>query len=307
MRSIMSSDKKLRTIDIDRRKDKIPSLIVSPCEGIEQPHTKLKLDNLKLSTLNLIEDNKSHRKSQTLDDFQFSNRLAFNRSILNINGSRNPSIFEFDNPSPARKNTVQFGENSFLQSNRNSIITKTHRLSFSQQRQSYAKKVRHSVTRKDSVFYIHDEDKIFDDEKFKTSVEWVRSLMKEKKPLKLNNTESNFRYIYKSNHESVKRIKKAQRMKNLDLDRYQKGLVLSIGSFLSKDAIRKLETNLQNVKKMANKVKREETIECLFSEISEQNEVTIRNLKESVDKLNHIREVVKLGGERLPKIKYKKI
>jgi hypothetical protein len=193
---------------------------------------------------------------------------------------------------------VHFGEGSFIQSRRGSFLKANYRPSLS-------RKHRPSVLRKDSIFFILDEDKIFDDERFKTSVEWVKSLQANKKPLKLNNTEINFIDVYNTNNPNFIRIKKAKKMKNLDLDRYQRNLIENIGDCMSKESIRKLETKLNNVKNMANKVKKEETIEYLYTQISEENEVTIGKLKDSIDKLNHIRNIVKIGSERLPLIKHK--
>jgi hypothetical protein len=272
------------------------------CETLYDPN---KLSALNTHFETVVETNKQARKSQTMEDSPPRNKP--NRPILI--DSRNPSFFDMDGMLPHRKNTVQFGEGSFVQSHRNSMIkpngsTGGNRLSLSQQRQSYIKKVRNSmVVRKDSVFYILDEDKIFDDERFKTSVEWVKSLQKEKKPLKLNNTDSNFRYIYKTNHAGLKRITEAKKMKNLDLDRYQRNLINNIGDYLSKESIRKLETKMQCVKVLAGRVKKEEAIESLYTQIAGENEVTLKVLQESVDRLNYIREVVKIGGEKLPIIK----
>jgi hypothetical protein len=274
-----------------RRKKKTPTVVNNETSNFQT----LQID---VNMCTIDPEHHSARKSQTIDANRFN---ALNRSILNVNGSRNPSIFEApDKKSPVRNSTtVQFGKQF---SKRNSIRP-ANKLSGSQ-RVSFIKKVRNSVARKDSVFYIQDEDKIFDDEKFKTSVEWMRST--KHKPLsKFNNTEGEFKYIYKINHEGFLRIKKAQKMKNLDLEKYQKSLVNSIGDYLSKESIRKLEARLNDVKKMANKVQKEEAIDSLFLKINEENEISMKNLQDFMDKLNSIREMVKLGGEKLPLIKYK--
>jgi hypothetical protein len=248
---------------------------------------------------------------QTIDLDNRAKGFAHNllsRSILNIgSASRNLHTPDHspDKSSPARKSTVQFGEGSFIYSHRSSL-GRQNKLSMSHQKLKH----RGSIARRDSVFDIRDEDKIFDDEKFKTSVEWVRKLQNRKKDQQqktLNRTASNFGTIYKSDHEGVRRIKQAQKMKhNLDLDRYQKSLITSVGDYLSKDSIRKLETRLLYVKKLADRVQKEEAIDSLFQRISDENEHSIKNLQEFMDKLNHIRDLVNVKGEKLPLIKYKK-
>jgi hypothetical protein len=311
-----------------RPSDKPPTLIVNHAELIKDLQTRESTNHISTDTNKLYvmpymrfsnntiagngdtinsKGSKSPRKSATMEELAQQARA---RSILNNNITRNPSIIEIESNIQKRKNTVQFEENSFGHSNRASITKSTNffnRLSLSNQHRPNYNKIRMSVNRKDSVFFVQDEDRIFDDEKFKTSVEWLRGLQKEKKPLQLNENLTEFKYIYKTNHEGLKRIKKAQKMKNLDLDRYQKNLINNIGDYLSKESIRALESKLLSVKKMANKVKKEEAIDLLFSQVLEQNELSIKVLKESVDKLNHIRGLVKLGGERLPLIKYKNI
>jgi hypothetical protein len=292
-------------------KQTIPTLVINKAKDLaDNLKSNIIIDPYKLSIMNthfetqgeLNGISREHaRKSHTLED---SSEHTSQRPILI--DSRTQSIFNMDGITPHRKNTVQF-DGSYYQSHRNSTVKPTaSRLSISQQK-SFSKRIRqNSVFRKDSVFMIQDEDKIFDDERFKTSVEWVKSLQKEKSQLKLNKTDQNyFRSIYKTSHEGLKRLTKAKKMKNLDLERYQRNLINKVGDFLSKEAVRKLESKLQYVKNMANQVQKEEAIELLFSQISEQNEVTLKNLQDSVEKLNHISEVIKLGSAKLPVIKMK--
>ncbi len=141
---------------------------------------------------------------------------------------------------------------------------------------------------RDSLFYIPNEDRIFDDEKVKSCIDFIQKIKSDKSKIELKK-DIKIERIYKTNADSLKKLKIAKKKKFLDLENYQRNLIMSASEILSKDSIRTLETRLTKVRKKANEIKHIEHMDPLFEQIKEEDELTLWRLKESYMRIIELR------------------
>jgi hypothetical protein len=137
---------------------------------------------------------------------------------------------------------------------------------------------------RDSLFDIPQEDRIFDDEKLKSCIEFIHKI-KSEKTKKEKIEDKKIQKLYKTSPDILKKIKSAKNMKFLDLEVYQRNLLLSASEVLSKDSVRTLEVRLNIVRKNANQIKNIGRMKPLFEEIKEQDNITLIRLRESYNRI----------------------
>jgi hypothetical protein len=156
---------------------------------------------------------------------------------------------------------------------------------------------------RDSLFEIPNEDKIFEDEKVKSCIEFIHKLKTDK--IKLNvKKEQKTPILYRLSPEKMKKIKIAKKMKDiLDLELYQRNLILTASEVLSKDAVKNLETRFSKVRKKAYEVKRIDNMDKLFRQIKEEDDLTMRRIDNSYNRLLEFKHNKK--DEKLPVLENK--
>jgi hypothetical protein len=150
--------------------------------------------------------------------------------------------------------------------------------------------------RLESIFAIPNEDKIFDDEKLKRSVEFIRRLREQNKT-KIQEIDINKKGPSFSLNPMIKdKIKIAKRQKHLELDVYQKNLVKSLNGAVRNDLIKSLESNLLDIRIKYYKVPKIESMNTLFNVIKIDDNKTITTLRKSYDKVVKYKNRLKKKG-----------
>jgi hypothetical protein len=147
----------------------------------------------------------------------------------------------------------------------------------------------------DNIFAISNEDKIFDDEKLKCSVEFIRNL-REKKTVKTALKDKSQNGNFSLNAEVLDRIKKARRQKHLELDVYHKTLVKSLHGAIRTDNLKLFESKLLDLRIKYYKVPKVESMNSIYTLIKKEDTKTIMTLRKSYEAVTKYKNKLKKKG-----------
>jgi hypothetical protein len=204
--------------------------------------------------------------------------VRFKRSVIEITSSRNSQVTSEALLARHRKSaSMMSSENIFNSFNKSQVASRKSLFTGTSQPPT-------RLHPKDSLFFIPQEDRIFEDDKLKSCIEFINKMNSDKSK-KDKNQEKTIQKLYKISPDNLKKLKVAKKMKNLDLEKYQRHLLQTASEMLSNESIRKLETRLTKVRKKANQIRHIEHMEPLFDEIKEQDNISIMKLRNSYSRV----------------------